>query len=52
LYWIAAADFKFPRAINFAAICLCCLPLDESYIQALVRLGEMAQEIMDEAAGI
>ncbi|MBY0446209.1 MAG: PLP-dependent aminotransferase family protein, partial [Burkholderiales bacterium] len=29
----------------------CCQPLDESYIQALVRLGEMAQDIIDEAAG-
>jgi len=30
----------------------CCQPLDDSYIRALVRLGEMAQDIMDEAAGV
>ncbi|NHQ85893.1 hypothetical protein HA050_07150 [Iodobacter sp. HSC-16F04] len=50
--WVAAADIKLHCAINFAAICPCCQPLDESYIQALVRLGEMAQDIMDEAAGV
>ncbi|MCX7204977.1 MAG: hypothetical protein NT086_03100 [Proteobacteria bacterium] len=34
MHWIAAADFKFPHATNFAAICLCCLPLDESFSPA------------------